>query len=53
MQEFRDREFEIWTEFGTRTPELEFAIDEAPQITVYERPALRARDNLRPSPMRP
>jgi hypothetical protein len=35
MQEFRDREFEIWTEFGTTVPALSFAIDEAPQIVVY------------------
>jgi hypothetical protein len=37
-QEFRDREFDIWTEFGTRTPALTFTIDEAPQIVVYARP---------------
>ena len=37
-QEFRDREFEIWTEFGTRTPEQTFTIDEAPQIVAYARP---------------
>jgi MFS family permease len=36
-QEFRDREFEIWDDFGTRTPSLTFAIDEAPQVMVYER----------------
>lgn len=36
-QEFRDREFEIWNTFGTRTPALTFAIDEAPQVVVYRR----------------
>lgn len=36
-QEFRDREFEIWTEYATRTPALSFAIDEATQIVVYVR----------------
>jgi 4-amino-4-deoxy-L-arabinose transferase-like glycosyltransferase len=37
-QEFRDKEFEIWNEYGTRTPLLDFTIDEAPQIVVYARP---------------
>jgi hypothetical protein len=36
-QEFRDREFEIWTLFGTRVPALSFAIDEATQVVVYVR----------------
>ena len=40
-QEFRDREFEIWSEFGTRTPAVSFAIDEAPQVVVYVRPGTR------------
>lgn len=39
-QEFRDREFEIWSEFGTRVPAVSFALDEAPQIVVYQRPVL-------------
>lgn len=34
-QEFRDREFEIWTASGKRRPEFTFAIDEAPQVVVY------------------
>ncbi len=37
MREFRDREFEIWTEFGTRVPALSFGIDQATQIVVYVR----------------
>lgn len=40
-QEFRDREFEIWSDYGTRIPSLTFAIDQAPQVVVYERPAPR------------
>lgn len=36
-QEFRNDEFEIWTQFGTRTPVLTFAIDEAPQVVLYQR----------------
>ncbi len=36
-QEFRDREFEIWTELGTRSPAVSFAIDGATQIVAYRR----------------
>lgn len=46
-QEFRDREFQIWTEFKTRTPVLTFTIDEAPQIVVYEREGYNSGSGLR------
>lgn len=36
-QEFRSDEFEIWTEFGTRSPLQTFAVDEAPQVVLYGR----------------
>jgi hypothetical protein len=40
-QEFRNQEFEVWSEFGTRVPAVSFAIDEATQIVVYVRPGVR------------
>jgi hypothetical protein len=45
-QEFRDREFEIWTDYGTRRPVAGLEIDGVPLLVVYQRPA-------RPAPPRP
>jgi len=36
-REFRDREWEIWGAYGTRTPAFVFALDETPQVVVYAR----------------
>ena len=37
MQEFRDQEFEIWNDFGTSEPVAGLYLEEAPNVTVYER----------------
>lgn len=37
-QEFREREMEIWQDFGTTKPVTGLYLDETPQIVVYQRP---------------
>jgi hypothetical protein len=37
-QEFRDREFRTWTEFGTARPVAGVYLDEVPLVQVYARP---------------
>lgn len=37
-QEFRDREFEIWSVYGTRVPRTGLYLDEVPLVVVYARP---------------
>lgn len=37
-QEFREQEYGIWQQFGTRTPEMGLYADETPQVIVYRRP---------------
>jgi hypothetical protein len=37
-QEFRDREFQIWTHFHTQRPAYVVAVDGVPLISVYQRP---------------
>jgi hypothetical protein len=39
-REFRDREYETWNAFGTRTPATGLYVDETPQVIVYARPGL-------------
>jgi hypothetical protein len=39
-REFRDREYEIWSDLGTQRPATGLWIDEVPQILVYARPGL-------------
>jgi hypothetical protein len=36
-QEFRDREFEIWTDLGVRAPSAGFYLDGVPLAVVYAR----------------
>ncbi len=45
-QEFRDREFEIWSDFGTQKPVAGLEIDGIPIIVVYQRPGPRPAPDL-------